>query len=167
VATGSSVHEIDSDLMPEPPDAAADDSAGLMSPAYRAVTIGVVAVMTMFAFEGIGVASAMPTVARALDGLGSYAWAFNGYIVTGLVAMVVAGEWCDRAGPRSPLLVGVTLFGLGALVAGASWSMTVLVLARAAQGFGMGPTGCVRAPSPCCPRRGCCRRSWDRSSRAS
>ena len=132
------MHEIDSDLMAEPPAVTADDSTGLMSPAYRAVTIGVVAVMTMFAFEGIGVASAMRTVERALDGLGSYAWAFNGYIVTGLVAMVVAGEWCDRAGPRSPLLAGVTLFGLGALVAGASWSMPVLVLARAAQGFGMG-----------------------------
>jgi MFS family permease len=109
-----------------------------MSPAYRAFTVGVVAVMTMFAFEGIGVASAMPTVAGALDGLSSYAWAFNGYIVLGLVAMVVAGEWCDRSGPRSSLLLGICLFGAGAFVAGAAWSMTVLVLARAAQGFGMG-----------------------------
>lgn len=138
MATGSSVHEIDPELLPEVDDAGTDDSAGLMSPAYRAVTIGVVAVMTMFAFEGIGVASAMPTVARSLDGLGSYAWAFNGYIVTALVAMVVAGEWCDRSGPGSPMLLGVSLFGLGAFVAGASWSMTVLILARAAQGFGMG-----------------------------
>jgi len=136
VATGSSVHEID----PEPSAAAGEDvgSDGLMSPAYRAATIGVVAVMTMFAFEGIGVASAMPAVARALDGLSSYAWAFNGYIVLGLVAMVTAGEWCDRSGPRNPLVLGISLFGLGAFVAGASWSMTVLVLARAAQGFGMG-----------------------------
>ena len=131
------MHEIDTELLPEPVDGERD-AAGLMSPAYRAYTIGVVAVMTMFAFEGIGVASAMPVVARALDGLGSYAWAFNGYVVTSLVAMVVAGEWCDRAGPRSPLLLGITAFGLGAFLAGASWSMTVLILARAAQGFGMG-----------------------------
>ena len=137
MATGSSVHEIDVESRGtgDGPGAASD---GLMSPPYRAFTIGVVAVMTMFAFEGIGVASAMPNVARALDGLGADAWAFNGYIVTSLVAMVVAGEWCDRAGPRSPLLLGVSLFGIGAFVAGASWTMTVLVLARAAQGFGMG-----------------------------
>ncbi len=131
------MHEIDAELLPDATDAASA-ADGLMSPAYRAFTIGVVAVMTMFAFEGIGVASAMPNVARALDGLGAYAWAFNGYVVTGLVAMVVAGEWCDRAGPRSPLLLGVALFGLGALVAGAAWSMPVLVLARGAQGSGMG-----------------------------
>jgi MFS family permease len=94
--------------------------------------------MTMFAFEGVGVATAMPVVARALDGLGSYAWAFNGYTVSSLVAMVVAGEWCDRSGPRSPLVAGVSLFGAGALVAGAAWSMPVLVAARVAQGLGGG-----------------------------
>ena len=140
MATGSPSHELDTELLPEPLDLTDGDAdlAGLMSPAYRAYTIGVVAVMTMFAFEGIGVASAMPVVARALDGLGAYAWAFNGYVVTSLVAMVVAGEWCDRSGPRSPLLLGISLFGLGAFVAGAAWSMTVLILARAAQGFGMG-----------------------------
>lgn len=109
-----------------------------MGPAYRAITIGVVAAMTMFAFEGIGVASAMPVVAHALDGLPLYAWAFNGYVVTGLVAMVVSGEWCDRAGPRPPVMLGITLFAIGAAGAGAAWSMPVLVLARAVQGFGMG-----------------------------
>lgn len=110
----------------------------MLSPPYRAVTIGIVAVMTMFAFEGIGVATAMPVVARALDGLGSYAWAFNGYVVTSLVGMVVAGEWCDRAGPRRPFITGVSLFGLGALLAGAAWSMPVLVGARVLQGLGGG-----------------------------
>ncbi len=120
-------------------EAASDVGAeGLMGPSYRAVTIGVVAAMTMFAFEGIGVASAMPVVARSLDGLAVYAWAFNGYIVTSLVAMVIAGEWCDRAGPRPPLILGISLFGVGAALAGAAWSMPVLIGARALQGFGMG-----------------------------
>jgi MFS family permease len=102
------------------------------------MTVGIVAVMTMFAFEGIGVATAMPVVAHALDGLGAYAWAFNGYVVSSLVAMVVAGEWCDRAGPRAPLLTGVSTFATGALLAGAAWSMPVLVLARVVQGLGGG-----------------------------
>ena len=74
-------------------DRASDEAAGegLLGPHYRAVTIGVVAAMTAFAFEGIGVASAMPVVARTLDGLSAYAWAFNGYVVTSLIAMVLAG----------------------------------------------------------------------------
>lgn len=110
----------------------------MLSPAYRAFTVGIIAVMTMFAFEGIGVATAMPTVARALDGLGSYAWAFNGYIVTSLVGMVLAGEWCDRAGPRRPFITGVALFGVGALLAGAATSMPVLIGSRVLQGLGGG-----------------------------
>ncbi|MBI1379114.1 MAG: MFS transporter [Frankiales bacterium] len=114
------------------------EDQGLFGPRYRSMTLGVVLVMTMFAFEGVGVATAMPVVARALDGLGAYAWAFNGYVVSSLVAMVVAGEWCDRAGPRAPLLLGVSLFGAGALLAGAAWSMPVLVLARVVQGLGGG-----------------------------
>ena len=123
-------------------DRASDEAAGegLLGPHYRAVTIGVVAAMTAFAFEGIGVASAMPVVARALDGLSAYAWAFNGYVVTSLIAMVLAGEWCDRSGPRAPLTLGIGLFALGAGLAGAAWSMPVLVLARGVQGFGMGLT---------------------------
>ncbi|MFN8147782.1 MAG: MFS transporter [Candidatus Nanopelagicales bacterium] len=147
-ATGSPTHELDVEI----PDRVIAEHAstgssspagdaggeGLMGPSYRAVTIGVVAAMTMFAFEGIGVASAMPVVAGSLDGLAVYAWAFNGYIVTSLVAMVVAGEWCDRSGPRPPLILGISLFGLGAALAGAAWSMPVLIGARALQGFGMG-----------------------------
>jgi MFS family permease len=52
--------------------------------------------------------------------------------------MVVAGEWCDRSGPRAPLITGVTVFGVGALLAGAAWTMPVLVLARVTQGLGGG-----------------------------
>ena len=142
MAAGSSLLELDAELQPRTappvPSSSPSRADGLMAPAYRPFTIGVVAAMTMFAFEGIGVAAAMPSVARALDGLSSYAWAFNGYIVASLVAMVVAGEWCDRAGPRPSLTLGISLFGLGALVAGASGAMTLLILARAVQGLGMG-----------------------------
>ncbi|MGD9955561.1 MAG: MFS transporter [Candidatus Nanopelagicales bacterium] len=113
-------------------------SEGLFGPTNRAFTVGIVTVMTMFAFEGIGVATAMPVVARALDGLGSYAWAFNGYVVASLVAMVAAGEWCDRSGPRPALLVGVSLFGAGAVVSGLAWAMPVLVAGRLVQGLGGG-----------------------------
>lgn len=94
--------------------------------------------MTMFAFESIGVATAMPTVARALDGLSSYAWAFNGYLVSSLVAMVVAGEWNDRVGPRLPLITGAVLFAIGATLAGCAWSMPILVFGRVIQGLGGG-----------------------------
>lgn len=113
-------------------------TASLFDVHHRAFTIGVVAVMTMFAFEGVGVATAMPVVAASLDGLDAYAWAFSGYVVASLVGMVLAGEWCDARGPREPLIAGVAFFGLGALVCGAAWSMPALVVGRFVEGFGGG-----------------------------
>ena len=47
-----------------------------------------------------------------------------------LVAMVVAGEWCDRSGPRPAMLWGVVLFALGAVLGGLAWSMPVKGAAR-------------------------------------
>jgi MFS family permease len=94
--------------------------------------------MTMFAFEGVGVATAMPVVAASLHGLDAYAWAFSGYVVASLVGMVLAGEWCDARGPRQPLLAGVALFGLGALICGAAWSMPALIGGRFVAGLGGG-----------------------------
>ena len=94
--------------------------------------------MTLVAFEGISVATIMPAAAGDLDGLGAYAWAFNTYIVTSLVGMVVAGTWCDRVGPRIPMVLGVGLFALGAAVAAVAPVMAVLVVGRGLQGLGGG-----------------------------
>ena len=43
--------------------------------------------MTLAAFESIAAATAMPVVARELDALSGYTWAFNAYIVASLLAM--------------------------------------------------------------------------------
>lgn len=105
---------------------------------HRAVTIGVVAAMTMFAFEGIGVITAMPVIAERLDGLNVYGWAFNAYMMASLIGIVVAGDWADRSGPRIPFLAGLAMFGLGASLAALAWAMPVLIAARFVQGFGGG-----------------------------
>jgi len=102
------------------------------------VTIGVVAAITLFAFEGIAVSTVMPAVAIEFDGLGVYAWAFNAYVAASLVGMVVAGSWCDRDGPRRSMWAGLGVFSAGAVVAGLAPSMAVLIAARGVQGLGGG-----------------------------
>jgi MFS family permease len=100
--------------------------------------IGIFATVFLIAFEAMAVAAAMPIAAADLGGLGSYAWAFTGFLVASLVAMVTAGEIADRVGPRRPLFVGVAVFVSGLLLAGFAQSMVPLVLARALQGVGGG-----------------------------
>ena len=105
---------------------------------YRTLSIGMVALIGLSAFESLAVATAMPWVATALHGMALYATAFAGPLASGVIGMTVAGTWTDRRGPTSPLLVGVGLFVVGLLVAGLAPTMLVLVVGRIVQGIGSG-----------------------------
>ncbi|RGC68918.1 putative multidrug-efflux transporter [Micromonospora sp. MW-13] len=110
----------------------------LFAPRLRAMTVGVVALVSLIAFEALAVGTAMPTVARSLDGLSWYGLAFGGPFASGVVAMVVSGIWCDARGPRAPVWHGVAWFVVGLLLAGTASAMGVLVVGRLVQGFGSG-----------------------------
>ena len=109
-----------------------------LSAPYRALTLGMITLVTLVAFEAVAVTTAMPTVARALDGLTLYALAFGGALAASVVGMVVAGAWGDARGPAGPTWAGVALFIAGLFIAGTAPDMWVLVGGRAVQGFGGG-----------------------------
>ncbi|GAA0898716.1 hypothetical protein GCM10009557_74160 [Virgisporangium ochraceum] len=109
-----------------------------MSAPYRALTVGMITLVTLVAFEAVAVTTAMPTVARALDGLALYALAFGGALAASVVGMVVAGAWGDARGPAGPTWAGVGLFVVGLAIAGTAPDMWVLVGGRVVQGFGGG-----------------------------
>jgi MFS family permease len=113
-------------------------TGGVLAPEYRALTIGMVALITLVAFESLAVTTAMPTVAQALDGLYLYALAFGGPLASGVVAMVVSGTWSDLKGPTRPLWHGTGWFLAGLIIAGLAPTMEVLVVGRVIQGFGSG-----------------------------
>lgn len=104
----------------------------------RATTLAMCTLVLLVAFESLAVTTVMPSVSDALDGARLYSFAFAGPLATGVVGMVVAGPWADRAGPRAPLLTAIGLFVAGLVVAGTATSMTVLVLGRLVQGLGGG-----------------------------
>lgn len=110
----------------------------LLSPENRPVSIGTTALISLFAVEYIAVGTAMPTVARALDGLGLYALAFGATIAASVIGMILGGWWSDRSGPRAVLITGATVFACGLLGAGLSTSMELFVAARGLQGLGSG-----------------------------
>ncbi|MFF4382305.1 MFS transporter [Kitasatospora sp. NPDC001547] len=115
-----------------------DPGGGVLGGRYRALTLGIVSVVLVIAFEATAVNTAMPTAARQLDGLGLYAFAFSGYFTSTLFALVVSGQWCDRRGPLQPLFTGIAVFGVGLVVAGTAPGMWVFVAGRSIQGLGGG-----------------------------
>ncbi|HEY4418196.1 MAG TPA: MFS transporter [Pseudonocardia sp.] len=113
-------------------------AAGLMRGRLRTLTLGSVALVSLAAFEAIAVATAMPTVAAALDGLTAYALAFGLPLATSVVGMVLAGVWSDVRGPGAAMRVGVAGFVLGLVLAGLAPAMPMLAMGRAVQGLGSG-----------------------------
>ncbi|MGV9246631.1 MFS transporter [Streptomyces sp. NPDC003710] len=125
----------DTDVVPSVP---ADGPTGVLSRPYRALSIGVVSVVLVIAFEATAVGTAMPVAARELDGLPLYAFAFSGYFTTSLFGMVLAGQWSDRSGPLASLTCGIAAFAAGLLLSGTAGAMWLFILGRAVQGLGGG-----------------------------
>jgi MFS family permease len=107
-------------------------------PQHRTITLGLLALVTMFAFEAVAVSLAMPSVARELDGETLYPIAVVGMLTAAIVGMVVGGIWSDARGASLPLTVGGVGFVAGLLVSGFAGSMEVFVGGRLLQGLGCG-----------------------------
>ncbi|MDQ2781312.1 MAG: MFS transporter [Actinomycetota bacterium] len=118
--------------------AGADLASGPFSPAYRLITVAVVALITIVAFEFMAIATAMPAAAEELDAVTSYGLAFSVMLTGQLLGIVLAGVWSDRSGPMPGLYAGQLLFASGAAVCGLAPSFTVLLVGRAVTGLGAG-----------------------------
>ncbi|MEU5363150.1 MFS transporter [Streptomyces sp. NPDC005925] len=135
----SALEPCDSTVADAPdPDPAAGPAETVLSRSYRALSIGIVSVVLLIAFEATAVGTAMPVAARELDGVSLYAFAFSGYFTTSLFGMVLSGQWSDRRGPLGPLTAGIGAFAAGLLLSGTATAMWLFILGRAVQGLGGG-----------------------------
>jgi MFS family permease len=117
--------------------------AGLMTPARRGLTIGLVLTITLVAFEALAVITILPAIKDDLQGIRLYGWVTSAFQLGVLVGIVVAGGQADRRGPAPPFVAGVLVFVAGLTIGGLAPSMLVLVLARGLQGLGAGAVPAV------------------------
>jgi MFS family permease len=110
----------------------------VFAPRYRALSIGVLMGVTIVAFQGLGVGTAMPAIARELGGLHLYGWSFSAFMLASIVGTVAAGRAADATGPARPYLASVAVFAAGSVVGALAGSWGVLLAARAIQGLGVG-----------------------------
>lgn len=113
-------------------------AGGVLDRDHRALSTGIVSVVLLIAFEATAVGTAMPVAARELNGIPLYAFAFSAYFTTSLFAMVLSGQWSDRAGPLAPLAAGISAFAAGLLLSGTAGAMWLFIAGRAVQGLGGG-----------------------------
>ena len=112
----------------------------LFGPAYAALTLAIVSLITVIAFESMAVSTAMPEVAIELNAVRSYGLAFSVMLTLQLLGIVLAGVWCDRSGALPSLLTGQVLFAVGCGICGASTDFAPFLLGRAVAGLGAGLT---------------------------
>jgi EmrB/QacA subfamily drug resistance transporter len=107
-------------------------------PRRRAITAGLLLGMSLGALEATVVSTAMPTVISTLGGLAHYSWVFSAYLLTSTASVPIWGRLSDLYGRRRMYLLGVAIFLVGSVFAGAATSMFTLIGARAIQGLGAG-----------------------------
>ena len=115
-----------------------DPRSRIFGPELRSLTIGLVSIVTLVAFESLAVITILPEIEDDLTGLAWYGWVTTSFFLGTMIGIVFAGGQADRHGLGRPYLVGLSLFAIGLVVAGSAPSMPVLVAGRFVQGFGAG-----------------------------
>ncbi len=107
------------------------------------MSVGLLLGIVLIAFESIAVATALPAVARDLNGLGLYGWPLSAFYMGFMVGTVALASLADRDGPARPLQLSLLLFGLGLLTGGLAPNMGVLIAGRVLQGLGGGGVAAI------------------------
>ena len=115
-----------------------DGTEGLFGSRHRALTIGLVSIVTLVAFESLAVITILPDVEADLRGIAWYGWVTTAFFLGTMTGIVFAGGQADRHGLGRPYVTGLIVFAAGLVIAGLAPSMPVLVLGRTVQGFGAG-----------------------------
>lgn len=100
--------------------------------------LGVSATLVLAAFDSTIIATMLPRVAEALDGMDLYAWVGTGYMLSTSIAILIFGRLGDMYGRQRLMLTSVVILALGGLLCATAQNMAQLVLWRALQGVGGG-----------------------------
>jgi DHA2 family methylenomycin A resistance protein-like MFS transporter len=102
------------------------------------VTVLVVTLAQFMAVMSTSVVSvALPTIGRDLHASStSLEWIVDAYVIVYASLLVAGGVVSDRRGRKGMFMTGVTLFGLGSLVAGVAPTVGWLLVGRVVQGLG-------------------------------
>ena len=94
--------------------------------------------MFMVAIEATVVATAMPQIVGKLGGFAYYSWVFSAFLLAQAATTVMFGKLADLYGRKPVMIAGLTVFLIGSILAGFSWSMASLIAFRLVQGLGAG-----------------------------
>jgi MFS family permease len=113
-------------------------SAGLLSPEYRLVTIAILLIVSLAAFDALSVYAALPPIGGDLGHVALLPWVMTSFLLASAIAILASGPLIDGLGPRATFRFAVLIFFVSSAACAVSPSMWVLIVARFAQGMGGG-----------------------------
>ncbi|KAF2202686.1 MFS general substrate transporter [Delitschia confertaspora ATCC 74209] len=106
---------------------------------FKAAFGTVMFITLMAALDATSLSVALPTIADAVHGSAIEAfWSGTSFLLTSTVFQPSIGSFSTIFGRKPLLLFSVITFGIGAVVAGAARSITVVLIGRSVQGVGGG-----------------------------
>jgi EmrB/QacA subfamily drug resistance transporter len=110
------------------------------------IVAGVLLGLFLSALDQTIVSTALPRIARELDGLSLYSWVTTAYLLTSSAMVPIYGKLSDLYGRKPILMIGIVIFLLGSALCGLSGEpflgnlfgggMMQLVVFRGVQGIG-------------------------------
>ncbi len=94
--------------------------------------------MLLAALDQTIVATALPTIVGDLHGGSHLAWVVTAYLLTSTISTPLWGKLGDQYGRKIFFQASIVIFLVGSALAGASQTMTELIVFRAVQGLGGG-----------------------------
>lgn len=110
----------------------------LFSGKHLPLVLGVVGLITLGALENRAVGTALPTMVREFDALGSFGLANAAPNASFLISLAIAGLWSDRHGPIPTLRTGAIAFALAQLLVGTATAMPMVIAGRLLSGWAEG-----------------------------
>ncbi|WP_019423108.1 MFS transporter [Paenibacillus sp. OSY-SE] len=111
---------------------------GIFDAPYRALTIGIILVVTTVAFEGLAITTIAPKLAQNLDGIHLYGWIFTAFLLSQIIGTMIMGQKIGKRGVAPSFIASIFIFVIGIIIAATSVNMHMLIAGRAFQGFGAG-----------------------------
>ena len=103
-----------------------------------AVLSGLMMGMLLAALDQTIVSTALKRIVEDFNGLSHYTWVVTAYLLTSTASTPLYGKISDLYGRRPVFQFAIITFLIGSFAAGASQSLTQLIIFRALQGLGAG-----------------------------
>ncbi len=117
---------------------AAADPQALSHRDKRLIAISMMLPVFLGSVDQSVLASALPTIGRDLGQVHNLPWLITAFLIASTALTPLYGKFADIHGRRAAMLIGITVYMVGALVSAASSHMLLLIAGRVIQGCGAG-----------------------------